>query len=114
MAVQPGLCRTWSETPKTGFLSTRLNYYDALVASLSFVSSSLADQITENSWECSQRNFIPFRLTNVHLYDAVICQVSDSIMLNEEQSKPCLSHVQNSQLNKLLGVMQDFIWFIVH
>ena len=25
MAVQPGLCRTWSETPKTGFLVTRLN-----------------------------------------------------------------------------------------
>ena len=24
MAVQPGLCRTWSETPKTGFLITRL------------------------------------------------------------------------------------------
>ena len=26
VAVQPGLCRTWSETPKTGFLRTRLNY----------------------------------------------------------------------------------------
>ena len=26
MAVQPGLCGTWSETPKTGFLTTRLNF----------------------------------------------------------------------------------------
>ena len=26
MVVQPGLCRTWSETPKTGFLTTRLKY----------------------------------------------------------------------------------------
>ena len=26
MAVQTGLCQTWSETPKTGFLTTRLNY----------------------------------------------------------------------------------------
>ena len=26
VAVQPGLCRTWSETPKTGFLTTRLKY----------------------------------------------------------------------------------------
>ena len=26
MAVQPGLSRTWSETPKTGFLTTRLRY----------------------------------------------------------------------------------------
>ena len=24
VAVQPGLCRTWSDTPKTGFLTTRL------------------------------------------------------------------------------------------
>ena len=24
VAVQPGLCRTWSETPKTGFLTPRL------------------------------------------------------------------------------------------
>ena len=27
--VQPGLCGTWSETPKTGFLTTRLiNYFN--------------------------------------------------------------------------------------
>ena len=26
VVLQPGLCRTWSETPKTGFLTTRLNY----------------------------------------------------------------------------------------
>ena len=24
VVVQPGLCRTWSETPKTGFLTTRI------------------------------------------------------------------------------------------
>ena len=24
VSVQPGLCQTWSETPKTGFLTTRL------------------------------------------------------------------------------------------
>ena len=24
VVVDPGLCRTWSETPKTGFLTTRL------------------------------------------------------------------------------------------
>ena len=27
VAVQPGLCRTWSESPKTGFLTTRLITY---------------------------------------------------------------------------------------
>ena len=30
--VQPGLCGTWSETPKTGFLRTRLNYFLAVHA----------------------------------------------------------------------------------
>ena len=27
VVVQPGLCRTWSETPKTGFPRTRLNFW---------------------------------------------------------------------------------------
>ena len=27
MVVQPGLCRTWSETLKSGFLTTRLIYF---------------------------------------------------------------------------------------
>ena len=26
VAVQPSLCRTWSETPKTGFLTARLKW----------------------------------------------------------------------------------------
>ena len=30
--VQPGLCRAWSETPKTGFLATRLKYYEVHLA----------------------------------------------------------------------------------
>ena len=30
MAVQPGLCRTWSGPPKTGFLTTRLKCFGPL------------------------------------------------------------------------------------
>ena len=30
VAVQPGLCQTWSQTPKTGFLRTRLKLYQVL------------------------------------------------------------------------------------
>ena len=33
MTVQVGLCRTWSETPKTGFLTSRLSYTKAKDAS---------------------------------------------------------------------------------
>ena len=29
VAVQPGLCMTWSKTPKAGFLTTRLNYKES-------------------------------------------------------------------------------------
>ena len=36
VAVQPGLCRTWSETPKTGFLTTRLKYSDPIKDSPQF------------------------------------------------------------------------------
>ena len=32
VAVQPGLYRTWSETPKTGFLRTRLKLFCFVVA----------------------------------------------------------------------------------
>ena len=33
VAVQPGLCRTWSETPKTGFLTTRLIFRAIIILS---------------------------------------------------------------------------------
>ena len=31
VVVQPGLCRAWSETPKTGFLTTRLICHGSIV-----------------------------------------------------------------------------------
>ena len=38
VVVQPGLCRTWSETPKTGFLTTRLNsFQDAFFSVTAFL-----------------------------------------------------------------------------
>ena len=43
VAVQPGLCRTWSETPKTGFLTTRLIYK-------LFVSVG-EDEVDESKWK---------------------------------------------------------------
>ena len=41
VVVQPGLCGTWSETPKTGFLTTRLKLkYPELLILLSMQSTS--------------------------------------------------------------------------
>ena len=31
VVVQPGMCRTWAQTPKTGFLTTRVKYILILV-----------------------------------------------------------------------------------
>ena len=36
MAVQPGLCVTWSKTPKTGFLTTRLIWYSYILCSVEY------------------------------------------------------------------------------
>ena len=37
VAVQPGLCRTWSETPKTGFLTTRFICNQVLPMATTFI-----------------------------------------------------------------------------
>ena len=46
VAVQPGLCRTWSELLKTGFLITRLKLHDGCVI-LMFSFSEAARQLTK-------------------------------------------------------------------
>ena len=48
VAVQPGLCGTWSETPKTGFLTTRLKCLRAeikpFIINLSSPTKSMIEQ----------------------------------------------------------------------
>ena len=56
-AVQPGLCGTWSETPKTGFLTTRLICRYSLVALIRVLLMSV-----HNLWRIWQ-NFVQ----NMHL-----------------------------------------------
>ena len=49
VAVQPGLCGTWSETPKTGFLTTRLIYTE-LTKWQSFVTTASPDLRRRARW----------------------------------------------------------------
>ena len=42
VVVQPGLCRTWSETPKTGFLTTRLILLNKYLIETCYTESSNA------------------------------------------------------------------------
>ena len=40
VVVQPGLCQTWSEAPKTGFLTTRLiSFLDILIFSYALLQA---------------------------------------------------------------------------
>ena len=39
LAVQSGLCRTWSETPKTGFLTTRLILFRLDSSKIRYISA---------------------------------------------------------------------------
>ena len=50
VVVQTGLCRTWSETPKTGFLTSRLIYHDI-------------EQFVKNNQGCP--NYIYMKLTDL-------------------------------------------------
>ena len=49
VGLQPGLCGTWSETPKTGFLTTRLISYN----SNGPVSGCCSSVYTEATWDAS-------------------------------------------------------------
>ena len=51
MALQPGLCRTWSETPKTGFLATGLVHFSDFQEELKkAILASIEDFDPENPW----------------------------------------------------------------
>ena len=59
VAVQPGLCRTWSETPKTGFLMTRLKYQCSLDRLESVLRHYKRNKMTFVSSEDSDLNAFP-------------------------------------------------------
>ena len=59
MTVQTGLCQAWSETPKTGFLTTRLKFSHEIIMSKNVIKNHLIleQQIWvhyRNSYLCSQ------------------------------------------------------------
>ena len=66
MVVQPGLCGTWSETPKTGFLTTRLILLASLMLFNSFRLVLLSVSVL----------FSPSMCLNVVLYVAALMKVS--------------------------------------
>ena len=58
VVVKPGLCRTWSETPKTGFLTTRLTCPMFTANSSSEIFSEiLFDKIYRGCWQLARVNY---------------------------------------------------------
>ena len=55
VAVQPDLCGAWSETPKTGFLTTRLIVLLSLDTTLKVLTDHLHFQIADNN----SKHFLP-------------------------------------------------------
>ena len=52
MVAQPGLCRTWSETPKTGFLRTRLiSYFFLTISQDACISKHVREAIRKEKLE---------------------------------------------------------------
>ena len=68
VAVQPGLCLTWSETPKTGFLTTRLIFSDD---SLKELGSHSTNPIIINEPRCEKTGLRGYRPgpTQTRLHD---------------------------------------------
>ena len=73
LIVQSGLCGTWSETPKTGFLTTRLNYLPRFnrsaedVIGITATGSPLVPQVLE---------YLLTHFNSAGLCFKVICMVS--------------------------------------
>ena len=76
--VQPGLCRTWSETQKTCFLTTRLKC----------CYSSITTSQSERT-KCISSNYNPYRTTfwSVSIYsfvkDCIILKYFPAVPLND-------------------------------
>ena len=51
VVTQPGLCRTWSEAPKTGFLTTRLISHWVIPLALAALLTDRASQIPGHTCE---------------------------------------------------------------
>ena len=76
VAVQPGLCQTWSETPKTGFLTTRLTISHAcssylfphMSGQMSAISSSLKNLFFTEHTVIVAKLLLPAVLETLHYH----------------------------------------------
>ena len=50
MIAQPSLCRTWSENPKTGFLTTRLIYFTHVISIMCKIKESFHLTLRAMRW----------------------------------------------------------------
>ena len=82
VTVQPGLCLTWSETPKTGFLKTRLNYC------FSIRPICLNSWVIHQYFECP-KVWIFFFFGNTYFSKAQMQEYSTAQEFVLNENKPC-------------------------
>ena len=87
MIAQAGLCRTWSETPKTGFLITRLKYFKLGLYANRYISYSTSIR------NMSKNNHLIYNLIyNKHIFMHLFPR-SKSLVLS------CTSHFRSGKQN---------------
>ena len=95
VVVQPGLCWTWMETPKTGFLMTQFNYFKRGPYLHSFLSAnSLTPEVS-----------ISLRILHS---SAVRLQTSISGLKNTQTPVPSLQSTDNFQQKKYGAYLMIF------
>ena len=113
MAVQPGLCWTWSETPKTSFLASRLKYHQiATLSVLLFIVQWLVKRAIETREEVGDyiRKFSVSQF-NKHHKTPEVCHMLGTI------SESFLSHssiniIKHQRYFIMLGTISR--WFLSH
>ena len=83
MAVQPGLCRTWSETPKTGFLRTRLIYIYIYILFLTRISILSVKTIAILILEINVHDNVLFELMMYEMHNMLVDQLFEFLYVLE-------------------------------
>ena len=106
VVVQPGLCGTWSETPKTGFLRTRLILYMISPVCIIRMKDRLAGQPLDILYRSTYACLSADLPTCLHEKGATYCTSN-----NFSSTLPCLS--LQEQIDGLVTSLKKGWYFLI-
>ena len=77
MALQPGLCRTWSETPKTGLIAMQLIYSYKITKTPPYHGNNSLLKYTK---DCMEQNSVKGETWGWYENDKVIVEIETAIL----------------------------------